>query len=126
MEISEQFREEHLRRGRPGRLRYPPRASSDRCAVGIAVAVVVGALLAAWTEWQPQRSVDASEQALVLLPHNPVAARAAAQAGVDRDPLSAQALFTFLPWSTPPARARLRARPCRRRFGCSPPTRRRG
>ncbi len=61
--------------------------------VGVAIAVVVGALLAAWTEWQPQRSIDASEQALALLPRNPVAARAAAQAAVDRDPLSAVALF---------------------------------
>ncbi len=63
--------------------------------VGVAVVVVAGALLAAWTEWQPQRSIDASEQALVLLRRNPVAARAAAQAGVERDPLSAQALFTL-------------------------------
>jgi hypothetical protein len=63
--------------------------------IGLAIAVVAGALLAAWTEWQPQRSVDASEQALVLLKHNPVAARGAAQAAVDRDPLSAQALFTL-------------------------------
>jgi hypothetical protein len=63
--------------------------------IGIVVAVVAGVLLAAWTEWQPQRSVDASERALALLPRDPVAARAAAQAGVDRDPLSAQALFTL-------------------------------
>jgi hypothetical protein len=63
--------------------------------IGLAIVIVAGALLAAWTEWQPQRSVDASEQALVLLSRNPVAARGAAQAGVDRDPLSAQALFTL-------------------------------
>ena len=61
----------------------------------MAIAVLAGALLAAWTEWQPQRSVDATEQALVLLKRNPVAARAAARAAVDRDPLSAQALFTL-------------------------------
>jgi hypothetical protein len=79
----------------PGRLRVPSAHELGPVRTGIAVAVVVGALLAAWTEWQPQRSVDASEQALVLLPHNPVAARAAAQAGVDRDTLSAQALFTL-------------------------------
>jgi cytochrome c-type biogenesis protein CcmH/NrfG len=54
---------------------------------------VAGALLAAWTEWQPQRSVDASEQALALLRRNPVAALSAAQAAVQRDPLSATALF---------------------------------
>jgi hypothetical protein len=77
------------------RWRLPSARELGPVRVGIAVAVVAGALLAAWTEWQPQRSVDASERALVLLPRNPVAARAAAQAGVDRDPLSAQALFTL-------------------------------
>ncbi len=77
------------------RLKAPSARELGPVRVGIAVAVVVGALSAAWTEWQPQRSVDASEKALVLLPHNPVAARAAAQAGVERDPLSAQALFTL-------------------------------
>jgi tetratricopeptide (TPR) repeat protein len=70
-----------------------PTAQLNPIRVGVAIAVVAGALLAAWTEWQPQRSIDASEQALVLLHRNPVAARAAAQAGVDRDPLSAVALF---------------------------------
>lgn len=71
--------------------RWPARVEPLRLA--LAIAVVVGALLAAWTEWQPQRSVDASEQALALLRRNPVAALAAAQAGVQRDPLSATALF---------------------------------
>lgn len=61
--------------------------------IAVAALVVAGALLAAWTEWQPQRSVDASEQALALLRRNPVAALSAAQAAVQRDPLSATALF---------------------------------
>jgi hypothetical protein len=77
------------------RLRLPVARKLSPTRLGVAIAIVAAALLAAWTEWQPQRSVDASEQALVLLKHNPVAARAAAQAGVDRDPLSAQALFTL-------------------------------
>lgn len=77
------------------RLRVRPEGRLGPARTGIAVAVVVGALLAAWTEWQPQRSVDASEEALVMLGHNPVAARATAQAAVERDPLSAQALFTL-------------------------------
>jgi Tfp pilus assembly protein PilF len=72
-------------------LRWPAKIEPLRLAV--AIAVVAGALLAAWSEWQPQRSVDASEQALALLRRNPVAALAAAQAGVQRDPLSATALF---------------------------------
>jgi hypothetical protein len=78
-----------------GRLRVPAARELGPVRMGVAIAVVAGALLAAWTEWQPQRSVDASERALVLLGHDPVAARAAAQAGVQRDPLSAQALFTL-------------------------------
>jgi hypothetical protein len=70
---------------------HPARVEPLR--VAIAVLVVAGALLAAWTQWQPQRSVDASEQALALLRRNPVAALSAAQAAVQRDPLSATALF---------------------------------
>ncbi|HXC23154.1 MAG TPA: O-antigen ligase family protein [Solirubrobacteraceae bacterium] len=61
--------------------------------IGVAIAVVAGALLAAWTEWQPQRSVEASEQAVALIRQNPQAALRAAQAGVERDSLSAVALF---------------------------------
>jgi hypothetical protein len=80
---------------RVGALRIPSAAELGPVRVSVAIAVVVGALLAAWTEWQPQRSVDASEQALLLLARNPVGARGAARAAVDRDPLSAQALFTL-------------------------------
>jgi O-Antigen ligase len=76
-------------------LRFPTAAELGPRRAALAIAVMVGALLAAWTEWQPQRSVDATEQALVLLKRNPVAARAAARAAVDRDPLSAQALFAL-------------------------------
>jgi hypothetical protein len=63
--------------------------------IAVTTAVLVGALLAAWAEWQPQRSADASEQALTLLASNPHAALSSAQTGVSRDPLSAQALFTL-------------------------------
>ena len=63
--------------------------------VGVATAAVIAALLAAWSQWQPQRSVDASQEALVLLATNPRDALAKAQTGVSRDPLSAQALFTL-------------------------------
>ncbi len=61
--------------------------------IGVAIAIVAGALLATWTEWQPQRSVEASDQAVALIKQNPQAALRAAQAGVERDPLSAVALF---------------------------------
>jgi len=63
--------------------------------LGIAAAVVVAALLAAWAQWQPQRSADASQEALALSARNPAAARAAAQNAVDYDPVSAEALFTL-------------------------------
>jgi O-antigen ligase/polysaccharide polymerase Wzy-like membrane protein len=61
----------------------------------VAVAVLVGVLLAAWAEWQPQHSVDASQQALTQLASDPHGALDSAQTGVSRDPLSAQALFTL-------------------------------
>ncbi len=61
----------------------------------IAAAILAGALLAAWAQWQPLRSADASNSALALLPHDPRAARVEAQRAVARDPLSVQALFTL-------------------------------
>lgn len=62
-------------------------------SAGIAAAVVIAALLAAWSQYQPQRSVDASQEALNLLARDPRAALASAQTAVSRDPLSAQALI---------------------------------
>jgi hypothetical protein len=75
------------------RIRRPSARSLGPLRIGVAIAIVAGALLAAWTEWQPQRSVEASEQAVALIKQNPQAALGAAQAGVERDPLSAVALF---------------------------------
>jgi hypothetical protein len=62
---------------------------------GLAVAVMIVALLAAWAQWQPLRSVHAANEALTLLPHSPAAARVKAQQAVSRDPLSVQALLTL-------------------------------
>jgi tetratricopeptide (TPR) repeat protein len=61
----------------------------------VASAVLIAVLLAAWGQWQPQGSENASQEALLLLASNTVAASAAAQTGVSRDPLSVQALFTL-------------------------------
>jgi tetratricopeptide (TPR) repeat protein len=61
----------------------------------VATAALVGVLLAAWAQWQPQRSANASQQALARLASDPKGALASAQAGTSRDPLSAQALFTL-------------------------------
>jgi tetratricopeptide (TPR) repeat protein len=63
--------------------------------MGAIAAVVVAALLAAWSQWQPQRSEDARQEALSLLASNRTAAEAAANRAVSRDPLSAEALFTL-------------------------------
>jgi hypothetical protein len=73
--------------------RVPSARALGPIQIGVAIAVVAGALLAAWTEWQPQRSVEASDEAVALIKQSPVAALGAAQAGVERDPLSAVALF---------------------------------
>ncbi len=67
----------------------------DPGAVCTAAVVFLAALLAAWAEWQPQRSQAASNQALALLARSPAAALAAAHTAVDRDPLSAEALITL-------------------------------
>jgi hypothetical protein len=63
--------------------------------IALAVAAVVGALLAAWAQWQPLRSSDASQQALAQVAREPSRALASARAAVSRDPLSAQARFTL-------------------------------
>jgi hypothetical protein len=70
-------------------------APAGKRAAVIAVAVLIAALLAAWAEWQPQRSVEASNQALALIKDDPGGALAAAHAAVSRDPLSAEALVTL-------------------------------
>jgi O-antigen ligase len=70
--------------GRPGAAR-----------IATASAIVVGALLIAWTQWQPQRSEEARESALGLVARDPTAAGAAARSAVSRDPLSVEALFAL-------------------------------
>ncbi len=62
----------------------------------VAGAAIVAALLAAWSQWQPQRSEEARQEADVLLEaHDPRGATAAADRAVSRDPLSVEALFTL-------------------------------
>jgi hypothetical protein len=69
------------------------RPSATRIA--IAAAVLVGGLLIAWTQWQPQRSEEARETALAQLARNPRAAAAAGKSAVSHDPLSVEALFAL-------------------------------
>ncbi len=80
---------------RPRRPRLPSRSEIGRLRIAAAACVVIAALLAAWAQWQPQRSAEASNEALALLARNPSAALAAARRGVSRDPLSAEALFAL-------------------------------
>jgi O-antigen ligase len=80
--------------GRLGRRPALP-ARPGYVRIALAGAVIVAAVLAAWSQWEPQRSVNASQEALALLARHPSGALSAAQAGVGRDPLSAQALFTL-------------------------------
>lgn len=61
----------------------------------VACAVVIAAGLAAWAQWQPLSSENLSQEALALLASKPGLATTVAQAGVARDPLSAQALFAL-------------------------------
>jgi hypothetical protein len=56
---------------------------------------VIAAVLAAWAEWQPERSAQDSQKALTMLARDPRGAEAAARAGVAHDELSAQALFAL-------------------------------
>lgn len=76
------------------RARLHPRALGPT-RICIVVAAVVGVLVAAWAQWQPLRSSDASQQALSQLARDPRGALATAHTAVSRDPLSAQALFTL-------------------------------
>ncbi len=80
----------------PGELRLQSLREIGPLRGGVALAVVVFALLAVWVEWQPQGSVDASNEALALVEHDhPAAALAAAHTAVSRDPVSAEALLTL-------------------------------
>jgi O-Antigen ligase len=76
---------------RPGSLARPSRGR-----LLTAGCVIVAALLAAWSQWQPQRSKEAVAEAGVLLAaHDTSGAIAAADRAISRDPLSVEALFTL-------------------------------
>jgi hypothetical protein len=74
----------------------PARPHVDYARMALAAAALIAALLAAWSQWQPQRSENARQEALQLLAAGSQAgARAAAERAVSRNPLSAEALFTL-------------------------------
>jgi O-antigen ligase len=88
-------RDEPWRSGLIGLRRRPALRHLARPRVAVAVAVIAATLLAAWSQWQPQRSDDASVRALALVGSDPRAALADARAAVQRDPVSVQALFAL-------------------------------
>ena len=89
--LAEPLAGEHLRAD--GRLRLPWPGELRPIRVIVAGAVLLGTVLAAWTQWQPLRAEDASQKALVRLASDPQGARIEAQNAVDEDPLSARALI---------------------------------
>jgi hypothetical protein len=83
-----------VRPGAPRRQSAWPQPTYTRMLV--AGAVLVAALLAMWSQWQPQRSEEAAQQADAQLEaHRQGAATAAADSAVSRDPLSLGARFTL-------------------------------
>jgi tetratricopeptide (TPR) repeat protein len=73
-----------------------PRDRPSNTRIAVAAAVIVASLLAMWSQWQPQRSEEAAQQADAQLEaHRPAAAVADAHSAVSRDPLSIGALFTL-------------------------------
>lgn len=78
--------------GRGGTWQWPGLSGLSPIQLGLAVSIAALALLSAWVQWQPQRSAEASEQALAALPGRPAVALSQAQAGVAHDPLSTEAL----------------------------------
>jgi len=82
--------------GLPAALRWSERGGVGRWRALAALAVLAFAVIGAWTQWQPQRAVDADNAALVaLVARQPAPALADAELAVRRDPLSAQALVTL-------------------------------
>jgi hypothetical protein len=73
-----------------------PRARPGRGRLLVGACVIVAALLAAWSQWQPQRSEEAvAEAGGLLAAHDTGGAIAAANRAISRDPLSVEALFTL-------------------------------
>ena len=82
----------------PGRSvleRLLPDGAPGALRLGIAAAVIVTALLIAYTQWQPLRAEEKSESALAMLAGNPKGARSTVDGAVSADPLSVEALFAL-------------------------------
>ena len=56
------------------------------------MAILAIALIAAWAQWQPERSASSSEDAVAMISREPRAALSTAQGAVSEDPESMQAL----------------------------------
>ena len=83
-------------RRRPESARWRIRGREIDPRLLLAGVVVVAALLVAWTQWQPQRSEEARQQALTLAEAGQRRASVeAAHTAVSRDPVSAEARFAL-------------------------------
>lgn len=78
-----------------GPSRHLPASRLTPLRVAAASVAMLIALLAAWSEWQPQRSNEASQEALGSIASDQHAALVAAHTAVSRDPLSLNALSTL-------------------------------
>ena len=93
----------------------------------VAGLVVAAALLVAWTQWQPQRSEEARQQALTLAEAGKRRASVEeAHTAVSRDPVSAEARLPWRRCRRPPGSPRAPATRCSGRCACSRRTRRPG
>ena len=95
--------------------------------ITVAVAAIVGALLAAWVQWQPQRSANALPAGAHRAREQPAwRALGGADGGLARPALGAGAVHAVGRAAGDRQRRRWRARRCSARCACSRRTRRRG
>ncbi|HEX5851475.1 MAG TPA: O-antigen ligase family protein [Solirubrobacteraceae bacterium] len=81
--------------GSPSTLAVRPTGRPSRQRQALAGTAIVFALLAAWSQWQPQRSEEAGVRAEALLARDHAGALKEANNAVARNPLSIEALSTL-------------------------------
>ncbi len=81
--------------GRSALERLLPEGGPGSLRLAIAAAVLIAALLVAYTQWQPLRAEQKSESALAMLATDPKGAHSTVDAAVSADPLSVEVLFAL-------------------------------
>lgn len=78
------------------RVRLPSLQEIGPVRATLAGVVLLAVVLAVWSQWEPQSSMNSSNEALTLVEQGQTAAAlSTAQSAVSSDPLSAEALFTL-------------------------------